>query len=95
MLQLHYGDNSVMLWINYRCIIAGYRNQLWGVLHYLVELVLREVTVGHIAYGGLHVTEYVFPDVYNWPLHQQNEFLSLGASGSIWKLSNQNPRVVK
>jgi len=24
-----------------------------------------------------------------------NEFLSLGASGSIWELSEQNPRVIK
>ena len=24
--------------------------------------VLREVTVGHITYGRLHVAEYVFPD---------------------------------
>jgi len=28
-------------------------------------------------------------------IHQQNVFLSLGASGSIWELSDQNPRVVK
>jgi len=40
----------------------GYRKQLWGVLHYFVLSVLREVTVGHIANGRLHVTESVFPD---------------------------------
>jgi len=34
-----------------------------GVFHFLVLSVLREVTVGHIAYGRLHVTEYVFPDI--------------------------------
>jgi hypothetical protein len=42
----------------------GYREHLMGVLHDLVLLVLREVTVGHIACGRLHVTEYVFPDVW-------------------------------
>jgi len=52
-----------MLWVNYRCIILGYRKQLWGVLHDVVLSVLREVMVGHIAYGRLHITEYVFPDV--------------------------------
>jgi len=51
-----------MLSINYRCNIVGYRKKLFGFLHYLVLLVLREVTVGHIAYGRLHVSEYVFPD---------------------------------
>jgi len=40
----------------------GYQKQLWGNLHYLVLLVLQEVTVGHIACGRLHITEYVFPD---------------------------------
>ena len=43
----------------------GYRKRLWGVLLYLVLSVLREVMAGHIAYGRLHVTEYVFPDVPN------------------------------
>jgi hypothetical protein len=28
-------------------------------------------------------------------VHQQNVFWSLGASGSVWELSDQNPRVVK
>ena len=42
-----------------------YRKQLWGVFRYVVLSVLREVTVGHIASGRLHVTEYVFPDVPN------------------------------
>jgi len=51
-----------MLLVNYRCIMVGYRKQLWGVLHYFVLLVLREVTVRHIVYGRLHVKEYVFPD---------------------------------
>jgi len=51
-----------MLSMNYRCTIVGYQKQLWGVLHYWVLLVLQEVTVGQIACGRLHVTEYVFPD---------------------------------
>jgi hypothetical protein len=41
---------------------VGYQKQLWGVFHFLVLSVLREITVGHIAYGRLHVAEYVFPD---------------------------------
>jgi len=45
--------------------MVHYRKQLWGVFHYVVLSVLREVTVGHIAYGRLHVTENVFPDVDN------------------------------
>jgi len=68
VLQLHCSNNSVMLWVNYRCIILGYWKQLWGVLHDLVLSVLREVMVGHIAYGRLHITEYVFPDVSGWNL---------------------------
>jgi len=40
-----------------------YRKQPWGVFHYVVLSVLREVMVGHIARGRLHVTEYVFPDI--------------------------------
>jgi len=55
-----------MLSVNYRCSIVGYRKQLWDVLHYLVLLVLREVTVGDRAYGRLHITEYVFPDVVSF-----------------------------
>jgi hypothetical protein len=35
-------------------------------LHYLVLLVLWEITVGHIAYGRLYVAEYVFPDATEW-----------------------------
>jgi len=62
VLQLHYGDNSVKVLVNYSCIIVGYCKQLWGVCHYLVLSVLREVTVGYIAFGRLHVNEYVFPD---------------------------------
>jgi hypothetical protein len=42
----------------------GYQKQLWGVFHYLVLSVLQEVTVGHIVYGRLHVTEYVLRDIY-------------------------------
>jgi len=42
--------------------MVHYRKQLWGVFHYVVLLVLREVMVGHIAYGRLHVKENVFPD---------------------------------
>jgi hypothetical protein len=45
-------------------MIVGYRKHLWGVEYYLVLLVLRAVTVGHIAYGRLHVTEYAFADVW-------------------------------
>jgi hypothetical protein len=63
MLQLHYTNNVVRLAVNYRCIIVGCRKQLWGVVYYLVLLVLREVTVGHIACGRLHVTKFVFPDI--------------------------------
>jgi len=62
-LQLHYSNNSVMLSVNCRCIIEGYPKQCWGVLHYLVLLVLWEVMVGHIACGRLHITQYVFPDM--------------------------------
>jgi len=40
-----------------------YRKLLWGVFYYMMLLVLWEVTVGHIAYGRLHIREYVFPDV--------------------------------
>jgi len=61
-LQLQYSNDSVMLQVDYRCIIVGYQKQLWGVLYYLVLSVLREVTVGHISYGRLQLTEYVFPD---------------------------------
>jgi len=39
-----------------------YQKQLWGVLQYLVVSVLWEITVGYLAYGILHVTEYAFPD---------------------------------
>jgi len=62
-LQLHYSNYSVMLWVNYRCIIVHYRKQLWAVFNHVVLLVVQEVTVGHIACGRLHVTEYVFLDV--------------------------------
>jgi len=41
----------------------SYRKQLWVVLYYLVISVLQEVTVGHVAYGRLHVIEYLFPDI--------------------------------
>jgi hypothetical protein len=44
---------------------VGYGIQLWGVMHYLVLWVLQEVEVGYIAYGGLHVTEYVIPNAHN------------------------------
>jgi len=44
--------------------MVHYRKQLWGVFHYVVLSVLRELTVGHIATGRLHVTENVFPDVW-------------------------------
>ena len=43
--------------------MVHYRKQLWGVFHYVVLSVLRELTVGHIASGGLHVIENVLPDV--------------------------------
>jgi len=62
---LHYSINSVMLSLNYRCIIVHYRKQLWSVFHYVVLSVLWEVTVGHIAYGRLHVREYVSPDAWD------------------------------
>jgi len=45
--------------------MVHYRKQLWGVFHYVVLSVLRDVTVGHIACGRLHVTENVFPDAMN------------------------------
>jgi hypothetical protein len=43
---------------------VGYRKQLWGVFYYLVLSVLWEVMLGHIAYGRLHVTEDVCPNVH-------------------------------
>jgi len=43
--------------------MVHYRKQLWGVFHYAVLSVLRELTVGHIASRRLHVTENGFPDV--------------------------------
>jgi len=43
--------------------MRGSRKWLWGSLYYLVLLVLQEVTVGYMACGRLHVTEYHFPDV--------------------------------
>jgi hypothetical protein len=52
-----------MLWVHSRCIIVYYGKLLWGIMHYAVLSVLPKVTVGHIACGRLHVTEYVFPDV--------------------------------
>jgi len=63
VLQLHYSTNSVMLLVDYMCIIVSYQKQLCGILYNLVLSVLWEVMVGHIACRGLHVTEYVFPDV--------------------------------
>jgi hypothetical protein len=51
-----------MLSVNYRCIIVHYLKQLWGVFHDVVLSVLPEVTVGQIAYGRLHITEYVFTE---------------------------------
>jgi len=42
--------------------MVHYRKHLWGGFHYVVLSVLRELTVGHIASGRLHVTENVFPD---------------------------------
>jgi len=49
-----------VLSVIYRCIIGGYKKWLWGSLYYLVISVLQEVTVGHMAYGRLHVTEHAF-----------------------------------
>jgi len=43
-----------------------YRKQHWGVFLYVVLSVLREVTVGYIVCGRLHVTENVSPDALNW-----------------------------
>jgi len=54
-----------MLSVNYRWIMVHYQKQLCGVFHYVVLSVLREVTLAHIGCGRLHVTENVFPDVYN------------------------------
>jgi hypothetical protein len=65
-LQLHYSSNSDLLSVNYRCITVGQRKQLWVVEQYLVSLMLQEITVGHIARGRLHVTEFVFPDGAPW-----------------------------
>ena len=62
MLQLNYCVNSVVLSVNYTCNIGGYRKWLWGRLYDLVILVLQKVTVRHMAYGGLYVKEYLFPD---------------------------------
>ena len=52
--------------------MVGCPKQLWGVLHYLVLLVLWEITVGHIAYDRLYIAEYVFPDI-----HQENTIVSI------------------
>jgi len=62
VVQWHYATISVMLSVNYRCIIVHYRKQLWDVFHYVVLSVLQEVTVGHVVCGRLHMTENVFPD---------------------------------
>jgi hypothetical protein len=67
VLQRHYSKNSVIVLLNYRCIIMGSAKQLWGIFHYLVLLELQEVSVSHIACGRLHVTEYVFPDETSLP----------------------------
>jgi len=63
VLQFNYSKSAVVQLVNDGCIIGGYMKWLWGSLHYLVLLVLQEVTVGHMAYGRLHLTEYLFPDV--------------------------------
>jgi len=81
-LLLHYTINSVMLLVNYRCIIMGYQKQLRGVLHGLVLSVLWEVTVGHRAYGRWHVTEYVLPDIAGgFRLAPANIILTKGKDG--------------
>jgi hypothetical protein len=80
-----------MLSVNYRCIIVHYRKQLWGVFHYVVLSVLREVTVGHISSGRLHVTEYVFPDgaasvhgvIYNVTRRKNKRHGTLAAAGTV------------
>jgi hypothetical protein len=77
-LQLHYSKNSVILSVNYQCILVGYWKQLGGILHYLMLLVLWEVAVGRIAYGRFHVIEYVFPDI-----HIISAFKSLILSQSV------------
>jgi len=50
---------------------------------------------GSLMYGPCckHLNQRKKP--FNIQFHQQNVSLSLGASGSVWKLSDQNPRVVK
>jgi hypothetical protein len=65
-----------MLWVNSWCIIVHYRKQHWGVFHCLVLSELQEVTVGRIARGRLHMTEYVvlediiiqIPQIPDYPL---------------------------
>jgi hypothetical protein len=48
-----------------------YPKHLWCVFHEVVLSVLWEVTVGDIAYYRLHMTEYVFPDVYGQKCRSQ------------------------
>jgi len=62
VLQSNYSYNGVVLSVNYRYIIGGYRKWLWCSLYYSVSLVLLEVTVGHMAYDKLYAKEYLFPD---------------------------------
>jgi hypothetical protein len=38
-----------------------------------------EVTVGHTAYGRLHITEYVFPDVDIFGLWQYSNWVKNGS----------------
>ena len=64
MVQLNYSIVTVVLLVNYSCVIGklqvhyqGHRKWLWGSLYYMVLSVLQEVTVGHMAYGKLPITK--------------------------------------
>jgi len=62
IIQVFYLQITGICWVNYWCIIGGYREWLRGSLYCLVLSVLWEVTVGYIAYDRLHITEYCVPE---------------------------------
>ena len=68
LLQLNQSDNSIVLSVNDEFMIEGCRKWLSGGLKSLVLSVLREVTVRHMGYHRLHVTESFFPNVPNFTL---------------------------
>jgi hypothetical protein len=79
--------DSWAVWQNWRqqsvfhCI---YRSCVWQILHLALG--------SHSAYCRGGKLQFW---CNSWKIHQQNVIMSLGASGSIWKLSDRNPRLVK